>query len=71
MLKKERFLAVISSISGGAGSKLQSDTCTVSFGNQSGIQKWLFTAGYCKPLQAEERASCVSIIEDRLLSCVV
>ena len=38
-LKKRRFLAVNSSISGGAGSKLQSETCTVSFGNQSGMQK--------------------------------
>ena len=38
MLKKRRFLAVNSSISGGAGSKLQSETSTVSFGNQSGIQ---------------------------------
>ena len=42
MLKKRRFLAVNSSISGGAGSKLQLETCTVSFGNQSGMQKWLF-----------------------------
>ena len=46
MLKKRVFLAVNSSISGGAGSKLQSETCTVSFGNQSGIQKWLFIAEY-------------------------
>jgi len=32
---------------------LQSETCTVSFGNQSGIQKWLFIAEYCKSLWAE------------------
>ena len=48
MLKKRRFLAVNSSISGGAGSKLQSETCTVSFGNQSGMQKWLFIASHCE-----------------------
>ena len=47
-LKKRRFLAVNSSISGGAGSKLQSETCTVSFGNQSGMQKRLFITEYCK-----------------------
>ena len=38
MLKKRRFLAVNSSISRGAESKLQSETCTVPFGNQSDIQ---------------------------------
>ena len=50
MLEKRHFLAVNSSISGGAGAKLQSETCTVSFGNQSGMQKWLFIAEYCKSL---------------------
>jgi len=35
MLNKLRFLVVNSSISGGTGSKLQSETCTVPFGNHA------------------------------------
>jgi len=50
MLKKRRFLAANSSISGGAGSKVQSETSTVSFGNQSGMQKSLFLAEFCNSL---------------------
>ena len=63
MLKKQRFLALNSSISGGAGSKVQSETCTVSFGNQSGMQKWLFLAKF---LQLTVSRSIKTVITSNL-----
>ena len=51
MLKKNperRFswLYINSSIFAGFGSKLQSETCTAPFGNQSVMQKWLYIVEY-------------------------
>ena len=42
---KRRLLA---DISGVAGSKVQSVICTISIGNQYGMQKSLFIDAYCK-----------------------
>ena len=63
MLEKRHFLAVNSSISGGAGSKLQSETCTVSFGNQSGMQKLVV---HCRILQVTVSRSIKPVITSKL-----
>ena len=64
MLKKGRFLAVNSSISGGAGSKLQSETCTVSFGNQSAWYTKMVV--HCRILQATVSRSIKPVITSKL-----
>ena len=63
MLKKPRFLAVNSSISGGAGSKLQSETSTVSFGLPVWYPKMVV---HCRILQVTVSRSIKPVITSEL-----